>query len=34
MKVKVIAQHPGEGTFPTFAKGTTVFTKESVFIYD
>jgi len=24
MKVKVIAQHSGEGTFPTFAKGTAV----------
>lgn len=24
MKVKVIKNHPGEGTFPTFAKGTDV----------
>ena len=24
MKVKVIAQHSGEGAFPTFAKGTAV----------
>ena len=24
MKVKVIAQHPGEGVFPTFAEGTVV----------
>jgi hypothetical protein len=24
MRVKVIAQHPGEGAFPTFAKGTVV----------
>ena len=24
MRVKVIAQHPGEGTFPIFAKGTAV----------
>ena len=23
-KVKVIAEHPGEGAFPTFAKGTAV----------
>jgi hypothetical protein len=24
MRVKVIAHHPGEGAFPTFAKGTAV----------
>jgi len=24
MRVKVIAPHPGEGKFPTFAKGTSV----------
>ena len=24
MRVRVIAQHPGEGAFPTFAKGTSV----------
>jgi len=24
MKVKVIAQHPGEGVFPTFVEGTAV----------
>jgi len=24
MKVQVIAQHPGEGAFPTFVKGTAV----------
>jgi len=24
MKVKVIRQHPGEGQFPTFSKGTAV----------
>jgi len=28
MRVRVIAQHPGEGTFPTFVKGTAVTTGE------
>ena len=28
MRVKVIARHPGEGTFPTFSKGTAVMMGE------
>ncbi len=28
MKVKVITNHPGEGCFPTFSKGTAVALKE------
>jgi hypothetical protein len=28
MKVKVIENHPGEGSFPTFEKGTNVTMKE------
>jgi len=29
MKVKVIVNHPGEGKFPTFPKGTKVILKEA-----
>jgi len=29
MKVNVVANHPGEGNFPTFAKGTAVILGEA-----